>query len=138
MRIMAVDYGKARVGVAITDPLGIISQPLETIPYLSDRDLIRRLKYLVRENNVGVVLVGNPLSMTGGATEISEQVQRFVKRLQKRLKIKVKLWDERLTSKYAQTRMKEVGIPKTPGKLDQVAACIMLDEFLKSQAHCSA
>ncbi|MBN2620846.1 Holliday junction resolvase RuvX [candidate division WOR-3 bacterium] len=135
---MAVDYGTKRIGIAITDPLGVISQPLETIAFTSEREMVRRLKCLVHENDVGVVLVGNPISMSGGSTAMAENVQRFVKKLQKALPIEVRLWDERLTSKYARTRMKEVGIRKTSKKCDQVAACIMLDEYLMSQAHYSA
>lgn len=134
---MAVDYGKKRVGIAITDPLGVISQPLETITYTAEREMIKRLKCLVHDNDVGIVLVGNPLSMSGGATAMSEQVQRFVKKLQKILTVDVKLWDERLTSKYARTRMKEAGIRKIAEKCDQVAACIMLDEYLTTRMHYS-
>jgi putative Holliday junction resolvase len=138
MRIMAVDYGKKRVGVAITDPLGVIAQPLETITYTSEREMMRRLKCLVHDNDVGIVLVGNPISLSGGTTAMSELVQRFVKKLQKTLPIEVRLWDERLTSKYARTIMREAGIRKTAKKCDQVAACIMLDEYLMSKAHYSA
>jgi putative Holliday junction resolvase len=122
MRIMAVDYGKKRVGVAITDPLGVIAQPLETITYTSEREMMRRLKCLVHDNDVGIVLVGNPISLSGGTTAMSELVQRFVKKLQKTLSIEVRLWDERLTSKYARTIMREAGIRKTAKKCDQVAA----------------
>jgi len=137
MRILAVDYGKVRVGVAMTDPLGVISQPLETLTNRSDKAVIQRLKYLVRENGVQLVLVGNPMSMNGGKTEMSDHVERFVKRLRKILEIKVRLWDERLTSKYAQTRLKELGIGKNQKKLDQIAACIILDEYLVSRKQCS-
>ena len=138
MRILAVDYGKARVGVAITDPLGMISQPLETVSNRSDREVIKRLKYLVQNHDVKVVLVGNPLAMDGSPTTMSEHIEKFVKQLRKTLVIEVKLWDERLTSKLAQNRLKELGLHKGRKKIYQIAACIMLDEYLVSQAHCSA
>jgi putative Holliday junction resolvase len=138
MRILAVDYGKRRIGVAMTDPLGVISQPLETFAYKTDKYEIARLKCLVRDNDVSVILIGNPISMSGRSTLMSEEVQRFAERLQKTLGIEVKLWDERMTSKYAKTRLQEMGIKKGSKKIDQVVACIMLDEYLKSQSHWSA
>jgi putative Holliday junction resolvase len=138
MRILAVDYGKARVGVAITDPLGLISQPLETFANRSQKEVIKRLKYLVQNNDVRIILVGNPLSMNGGSTPMSQHIEKFVARLRKTLTIEVKLWDERLTSKLARNRLKELGLHKDQKRIDQIAACIMLDEYLTSRTHCSA
>lgn len=138
MRVLAVDYGKARVGIAITDPLGVISQPLVTLKYKSDKAIVIRLKYLVQKNEVGLILVGHPVSMRGEATTMSLQVEKFVLKLRRALDIEVKLWDERLTSKYAHSILKEMGLGRDIKRVDQIAACIMLDEYLKSQTHCSA
>jgi len=138
LRILAIDYGKTRVGIAITDPLGVISQPLVTLKYRNDKSLVERLKYLVKQNNVGTVLVGNPLSMQGKPTAMSQTIERFVTKLRRVLKVEVKLWDERMTSKYAQMLQKEMGIKNYREKTDQIAACIILDEYLKTQSHCSA
>lgn len=137
MRILAVDYGKARVGIAITDPLGVISQPLETFSNTSDKAVIRRLKYLVEENSVHLVLIGNPLSLNGGKTAMSDHIECFAERMRKALAIKVVLWDERFTSKYAQIRLQEMGIQKGNKKLDQIAACILLDEYLNTRTQCT-
>jgi len=136
MRILAIDYGQKRVGIAISDPLGVISQPLMTLGVKSQRELIKRLKFIIEENNVRLVLVGNPLSHSGSSTRMSEEIDRFVKGLKKSIVVEVKLWDERFTSRYALRVLKEKGI-KQRGKIDQVAASLMLEEYLKSHSGCS-
>ncbi|MDH4211318.1 MAG: Holliday junction resolvase RuvX [candidate division WOR-3 bacterium] len=129
-RIMAIDYGQKRVGVAITDPLCTIPQPLLTIKPKSVADLIKRLKCIVDENNVGLIIVGNPVSMRGEPTEISRQIERFIKRLKRQLDIDVEKWDERYLSKYAVNKFKEAGLSMKKGDIDRVAASLMLEEYL--------
>jgi len=129
-RIMAIDYGQKRVGVAITDPLCTIPQPLLTIKPKSVVDLIKRLKYLVKENNVGLIIVGNPISMRGEPTAISRQIERFVEKLRHELDIEIEKWDERYLSKYAVSKFKEVGLSMKKGDIDRVAASLMLEEYL--------
>lgn len=131
MKIMAVDYGKMRIGIALTDPLGVIAQPYLAIPHKSQKDLIKRLKFISEQNNVGLILVGNPLCLDGSANEMSEEVKKFVKRLGKSLKIKVQLWDERFTSQYAAKILKEHGIKQK--NLDEVSASLMLEEYLRQK-----
>lgn len=127
---MAIDYGQKRVGVAITDPLCTIPQPLLTIKPKSVVDLIERLKCLAKENNVGLIIVGNPISMRGEATAISRQIERFVERLKHELDIEVEKWDERYLSKYAVSKFKEAGLSMKKGDIDRVAASLMLEEYL--------
>ena len=129
-RIMAIDYGQKRVGVAITDPLCTIPQPLLTIKPKSVADLIKRLKCIVDEKNIGLIIVGNPVSMRGEPTEISRQVERFIKRLKRQLDIDVERWDERYLSKYAVNKFKEAGLSMKKGDIDRVAASLMLEEYL--------
>jgi putative Holliday junction resolvase len=131
---MAIDYGKKRVGIAITDPLGIISQPFLTIEMKSPKELIKRLKFIVQENDVGLILVGNPLSHNGNSTNMSQEVLAFVKRLRKAVTVEVKLWDERFTSRYAENILKDVGLKKKNMQIDQIAASLILDEYIKSQS----
>lgn len=130
---MAIDYGTKRVGVALTDPLGTISLPLSTIAPKSDSDLIERLKCIIEENRVGLIIVGNPLSMNGGPTKMSNTVLRFVKRLKRRIDVEVVLWDERYISQLAVNRLKSLGISSKKGDIDRVAASIILDEYLESK-----
>ena len=133
MRIMAVDYGKKRVGVAITDPLGTMSLPLSTIAPKSDSDLIERLKCIIDENEVGLVIVGNPLSLKGAPTEMSNTVERFVKKMKRRIDVEVVLWDERYISQLAVNRFKDLGMSSKKEDIDRVAASIILDEYLESK-----
>ncbi|UCG91724.1 MAG: Holliday junction resolvase RuvX [candidate division WOR-3 bacterium] len=134
MRIMALDYGKSKVGIALTDPLGVISQPFVTLKVSSQKELIKRLKFIIRENNVGLVLIGHPVASSGEATIMSQEVTRFMKKLKKAIRVDVKLWDERYTSKYAEQILRDRGLKGKKFKLDQIAASILLDEYLKSQS----
>ena len=134
MRIMAIDYGKKKVGLAITDPLCIISQPLLTIEVKSQKELIQRLKFIIEENNVGLILIGNPISHSGNSTKMSQEVSKFATKLRKMINIDIKLWDERFTSRYAEKSLKDIGLKKKDVKIDQIAASIILDEYLKSQS----
>ncbi len=130
---MAIDYGKKRVGVAITDPLCTISQPLVTIKPKSVADLIKRLKCIATENNVGLIIVGNPVSMRGEPTEISREVERFIKKLRSQLDIRIEPWDERYLSKYAMAKFKDAGLGMKKEDIDRVSASIMLEEYLQTK-----
>jgi putative Holliday junction resolvase len=134
MRIMAIDYGKKRVGIAMTDPMGVISQPLITINTGSQHTLVQRIVTLINENNVGLVLIGNPLSHKGQPTAMSSEIGNFIKLLKKKKDIKIIPWDERFTSQYASKMLKDLGIKKKQGTIDKIAAAIMLDEFLRSKS----
>lgn len=130
---MAVDYGRKRAGIAITDPLCTIAQPLLTIKPRSVADLIARIKVLVEENGVGLIIVGNPLSNRGEPTRMSREVERFVARLKHQIDIKVELWDERYLSKYAANRLKTSGLSAGKELIDRVAASLMLEEYLQAR-----
>lgn len=130
---MAVDYGRKRAGIAITDPLCTIAQPLLTIKPRSVADLIARIKVLAEENGVGLIIVGNPLSNRGEPTRMSREVERFVARLKGQIEIKVELWDERYLSKYAANRLKTSGLSAGKELIDRVAASLMLEEYLQAR-----
>lgn len=130
---MAVDYGRKRAGIAITDPLCTIAQPLLTIKPRSIADLIARVKALAEENGVGLIIVGNPLSNRGEPTQMSREVERFVARLKGQIDIKVELWDERYLSKYAANRLKTSGLSAGKELIDRVAASLMLEEYLQAR-----
>ena len=134
MRIMAIDYGMSRIGVAMTDPQCVISQPLLTLEVKSLIKVIERLKFIIEENKVGLVLVGNPLSHHGTPTKMSEKVKEFVGKLSAATGIEIKLWDERFTSRHALNVARDIGLKRKDAKIDQIAASIMLDEYLKSQS----
>lgn len=137
MRVMAIDYGKSRVGIALSDPLGVIAQPLTSIKVKSQKELFRPILKIIQESEVGLIIIGNPLSHKGEATEMSDEISRFIKRLKKRINTEIKLWDERFTSQYAMNILKAMKIKKQKGLVDQVAASIMLDEYLRSCSTCT-
>lgn len=137
MRIMAIDYGEKRVGIALSDPLGVIAQPLTTISVKSQKALFKQILEIIQQSDVGLIIIGNPLSHKGEATEMSKQISRFIKRLKKMTDIEIKLWDERFTSQYAMNIMKEIKVKKQKDLIDQVAASIMLDEYLRSCSTCT-
>lgn len=132
MRIMAIDYGKKRVGIAISDPLCVLAQPLVTLKVKSQKELIRKIKVFIYEKDIRLILIGNPLTHSGRSGKMSQEVQRFAKRLKKSKGIEIKLWDERFTSRYALKAMRDIGIKRTRDKIDQIAASIMLSEYLKT------
>ena len=134
MRIMAVDFGKKRVGIALTDPSGMISQPLLTIHVKSQKALLRKIISIINENNVGLMIIGDPLSHKGEATKMSSEIKRFVKRLKEKKDIVIKLWDERFTTQYAENMLKAMNIKKKQGSTDRIAASLMLDEYLRSKS----
>jgi putative Holliday junction resolvase len=136
MRIMAVDYGLRRVGIAVSDPQGTISQPLSTLKVMSRRQVIERLSSLIKDLEIGHVIVGYPCALDGAPTEMTKKIKQFVGQLKKKVDVGIELWDERLTSKYAQTTCKEMGIRRQKSRIDQVAACIMLDEYLSTKKRC--
>lgn len=134
---MAIDYGKKRVGIALSDPLGVISQPLTTIKVKSQKALFGQILEIIQQSDVGLIIIGNPLSHKGEATKMSEQISRFMKQLKKMTDVEIKLWDERFTSQYAMNLMKEIKVKKQKDLVDQVAASIMLDEYLRSCSTCT-
>lgn len=134
---MAIDYGEKRVGIALSDPLGVIAQPLTTISVKSQKALFKQILEIIQQSDVGLIIIGNPLSHKGEATEMSKQISRFIKRLKKMTDIEIKLWDERFTSQYAMNIMKEIKVKKQKDLIDQVAASIMLDEYLRSCSTCT-
>lgn len=138
MRIMAVDYGKKRVGIALTDPLGIIAQPLMTIQVKSQKMLLKKIITIINENDVGLMIIGNPLSHKGKVTEMSLEIERFVKRLKEKKGVEIKLWDERFTSQYAVNMLKTMNIKGKQGSVDRIAASIMLDEYLRTRSTCAS
>lgn len=132
MKILAVDYGRKRVGLAISDPLGIIAQPYLTLTVKNQISLIKRLKYTIDVNDIKLVLIGHPISLRGEPTKISAEINQFANLLARATGVKVRLWDERYTSRYADRKCRDHGIKPGKKKNDQIAASIILAEFLQT------
>ena len=108
-RILAIDYGRKRIGLALSDELGVTAQPLITITRTNRRNDLRRLREICRKHSVARILVGHPLHMTGDASPMAEEAALFAARLhEETLGIEVELVDERLTTWEAAQTMAEV------------------------------
>ena len=132
-RILAIDYGKKRIGLALSDELGMTAQPLQVLAHKNRREDVRRLREICRAKGVRLVVVGHPLHITGEAGDMAEEAARFATRLRKELGIEVELADERLTTWEAEQTLAEMGGAKRrkDAPLDDLAAAILLREYLE-------
>jgi putative holliday junction resolvase len=139
-RVMALDVGKVRVGVALTDPLGYTAQPLLTLWRKSRGDDLRSLLRLIRKHDVTEIVVGNPLHMSGDVSPWAAKVQDFAEDLRKRSGLPVQLWDERLSSVAAHEILDEAGHDRQNRKhvIDQVAAVVILRDWMETRRQAAA
>ena len=133
-RVLALDFGKKRIGLAISDGLGITAQGLDTLARINKRTDLAVLAQLIRERDVTQILMGNPLHMSGRESRQSEWAQEFARDLEKRTGVPVKMWDERLTTVEASRvlRASGIGIEKRAAAVDRLSAVILLQSYLDS------
>jgi putative Holliday junction resolvase len=133
-RILALDLGKRRIGLAISDPLGITAQGLPNLERINKRTDFAALEDLIREREVGMILMGNPINMGGAEGRQSGWVREFAAELERRTHLPVKLWDERLTTVEAGRVLRESGISieKRAAAVDRLSAVILLQSYLDS------
>ena len=132
MRLLALDHGTKRIGVAISDELKMIATPVEFIHAEPFSQFLERLEQIIREKEVELVLVGMPRNMDGSYGPAALKVQEFVAALKEAVQIPVKTWDERLTSAQAQRLLIQGGVrrDKRKEKVDKMAAAILLQSYL--------
>lgn len=136
-RILAIDYGRKRTGLAVSDPLRIIANPLETVP---THTLMEVLKRYISEHDVDLIVVGMPLQMDGLPAEAYTYIRPFLNRLGKEMpQMRVELFDERFTSKLALQTMITGGVPKKrrredKGMVDRISATIILQGYMEAQS----
>lgn len=126
MRYLGVDYGRKRTGVAISDAEGRVAVVKETIDADGQQEVINRLRDMVTNDAVNVLVVGVPYNMAGEPTDMTDEVTRFVEKLRGHVTIPVQTIDERLTTEMAKTLLRGMGEERR----DQVAAQILLQNFL--------
>ena len=133
-RILGIDYGDARVGIAITDPLNITVQGLETIERKnSDKNVLKRLDEILKDYEVGTMVVGMPLNMDGTISERAEITKKFIHKLKcKYNKINIETMDERLTTVEAHKTMRMLEINKNRKKsiVDTISAEYILETYI--------
>ncbi len=134
-RILALDVGKKRIGLAVSDPLGFTAQGLPTLERIRIREDLRRLKELVDNWQVGTLLVGRPLHMSGAESRQSEYTAEFAERLREHVQIPVIYWDERLTSAEAERMLRAAGATLDARKkaIDRLSAVLLLESYLENQ-----
>lgn len=133
-RILCIDYGKKRTGIAVTDPLQIIATGLTTV---DSHELISFLKKYFQDEEVNLIVIGEPKNLDDSDTDATPLVKEIIRRLEKEFpKIPIKKVDERFTSKMARRAMIEMGMKKKDRRnkrtVDEIAATIMLQEFMAS------
>ncbi len=134
MRILALDPGTVRIGIALSDETKTIAQPREFIPAEPFADFLARLKEIVRVQEVELIIVGVPRNMNGSYGPAADKAREFITVLKEALTIPVKGWDERLTSVQANRLLIDAGMrrDKRKVKVDQAAAAILLQSYLDS------
>lgn len=136
MRILGIDYGEARIGVAVSDALGIIANALDTIHERDYDKKLQRVRALAEEYGVKTLVVGDPKRMDNSAGQRAEATREFARRLGELCGAQTVLWDERLTSAQAHRLLEAGGVSgkKRKGKVDAMAAAIILQSYLDSNA----
>jgi len=131
MRILALDLGSKRIGLAISDPLGITAQGLETI----ERTDIEGLEKVIKEREITEIVIGLPLNMDGSEGERAKDAIEFSKELKEKFSIPVKMYDERLSSAYVEREMIKGDLSRSKRKRlsDRLAAQIILQGYLDSR-----
>jgi putative holliday junction resolvase len=132
MRILALDHGTVRIGVAVSDELKMIAQPMEFIAAEPFTRVVERLKEILRDKEVEMILIGMPRNMDGSYGPAAQKVQDFIAALKEKIEVPIKTWDERLTSVQANRLMIEANVrrDKRKAKVDQMAAAILLQSYL--------
>jgi putative holliday junction resolvase len=133
-RILALDVGKRRIGVAVSDELGITAQGLDTVQRTNTREDYAVISHLASEKGVALILIGNPVNMSGREGRQAEWVRHFADGLGARSGLPVRLWDERLTSVEAGRVLRSSGISieKRARAVDRLSAVILLQSYLDS------
>ena len=136
-RVLAIDYGRRRLGLAVSDPLRLTARPLATWSRSNRRHDLARLRGLCREQEISRIVVGWPLRLGGTRGEMASEAARFAERIRQDLGIPVELVDERLSSWEAEQTLAETaaGKPRSrsrkQGRLDEVAAAVILRDYLR-------
>lgn len=135
-RVLGLDVGSKRIGIAISDPLGITAQGLETLQRKNKRLDFEALAKLVRDHGVSEIVVGFPLRMSGEEGIQAEKMQRFAEELRERVGLPVHLWDERLTSAEANRLLREteMSIKRRGQVVDQMAAVLILQSWMEHRS----
>jgi len=132
-RILGIDHGEARVGLALSDELGVFAHPLETVE-VRKIEPVGRIAEIVKRENVALLLLGMPRNMDGSYGPAAEKVKAFAEILREKTGLEIKFWDERMSTLAAQRVLRDAGRKTKDGRkvIDQVAAQMILQSYLDS------
>jgi len=135
-RALGIDYGRKRVGVAVSDPFGIMATPLPTIAYTDEAGTIAAIRALCEEKGIARIVMGLPVNMDGSRGPMAREVEEFGRKLERATGIQVELFDERLTSFDAESRLAQAGMHwrERKKRVDQVAAALILQSWLERKS----
>lgn len=131
-RVLGIDYGSKRIGVAVSDPMGIIAQSLTTLEYRHLKDALTTLRKIILEYDISEAVVGCPLTLSGQVNSTTRKARAFFEEVRKLGDLKVAFVDERFTSKIAEGVLRQMGQSpsKNKGKIDKIAAAVLLQNYL--------
>src|SRR3989338_7228849 len=135
MRILGIDFGEKRIGLALSDPLGFTAQSLDTLMRQNKNQVLHDLSVLCKERGVGEIVIGLPVNMNGSVGPKAQEVLDFIPKMEAALGIPVKTWDKRLSSRQAGRLMIEEGLSrhKQRAKCDALAAILILQSYIDSK-----
>lgn len=134
MRVLGIDFGEVRIGIAISDPAGRMAVPLTTLNRVSDHDAIAQIEAIVARESVEHLVIGEPRNMDGSVGNAANRVRSFRRKLQAQIPLPCDLVDETLTSVEARERLLDAGVDprRAPERIDQLAAQILLEQYFDS------
>jgi len=134
---LGLDVGNRRIGMAVSDLLGITAQGIDTLQRRNKRTDFQQLAKVIRQYNVSEIVVGLPLRLSGAESAQTEKVTAFAEDLRAKFSLPVHLWDERLTSVQANRLLREaeLSIEKRAASVDRMAAVLILQSFLDARSH---
>ena len=132
-RILSIDHGEVRIGLAMTDPMKIISSPFKTIKNMGDENVLSGLKEIIIENDIEMIVLGYPIGLNGQKTKKTEHVEKFAKKLED-LGKPIVLFDESFSTVRAHQIIHDMGqkTGKNKEKIDMIAAQVILEDYLQS------
>lgn len=135
-RILAIDHGTVRIGLAISDPLRIFAKPLKVIPNQGFRAVSTQILDLIKDQEVGLVLLGLPLAIDGSKTPKTLEVEKFGEKLMQLLEVELIFWDERYSSSEAEAELRKLGYSwqESRSLRDAMAAAMILKNYLEHNA----
>lgn len=131
-KILSIDFGLRRVGISVSDPLGMLAHDRDSLRYQSVNKLLQQLCAIIAAEDIEKIVIGLPLHMNGSEGEMAAHVRRFQAQLAATVSVPIVLWDERFTSVQAERLLSERGVPfsRDKGEVDRLAAVFILQSYL--------